>query len=177
MPRLARQTTYERDDDNTDDGYVSILHRSRKEIEPSGLIPTGTWTLRCVGAKAKKVHDDFVDREIDVITLTHEPLTPHSDVDPDEVAATNAAGMSTYDGTRIFTSFRIRSNRDANELARAMDAHFDEADDGEATSLEDDLKSMKGKLVVGTVYVNAWKDRQTGENKSASAVRDWARTE
>ena len=179
LARLNRQMTHQ--EDENEGGYVSLLNRSRKDIRPAALVPCGVWLLRCVGAKLSTFHDEKANdgrgADIDLLTFSHEPFESIS-ADPEEVNAVDpATGQAPYAGKRIFTKFYIRTLNDADRAARVMDVHFDKAEDGEETLLTDDLESMKGKVAMGEVTINSWKDRSTGENRQDSSVKNWARAE
>ncbi len=174
MMQNRRETT---EDNESEGSYVSLLNRSRKDIKPAGLIPCGVWKIRCVGAKLSSFHDEKEDKDVPLVTLTHEPFENVS-ADPAEVNSVDPdTGLSPYAGKRIFTKFYVRDNNTADRLARIMDLHFDQAEDGEGTTLAADLEAMKGKVVQGEVKVSSWKDRSTGENRQDSAVGTWARAE
>jgi len=158
--------------------HTSILKRSRASFKQPGMIPSGVWEVRCISAKHKTatVEHNGEDTEIDIFTFTHEPMTPGKSVDPEEADAVDPeTGKSLYDGKRLITVLRIYNNGDLQRVQNLMNAHLGDPD--EDATLEEDLKSMKGKRALADVFTDSWKDKTSGETRSDNRVKSWASAE
>lgn len=144
--------------------------------KPAGLVPSGNWELRATGAM-KVLTEERNDETFKVVLLTHEPVNPSSDVDPDEVAEINPeTGRSPFDGARIFTRFQLP--RDTRRFVQCMVAHgLDPSElevDEHNAPLEQHHSEIRGKMAFGTVERNSWTDRTSGEERANNRVKSWA---
>ncbi len=133
-----------------------VMKLTSEDIMEPSLIPSGPWTIRCLGVTATDGEDRDGNSQR-ILALRYEPFEPGPEVDPDEVEKGGFEGRVLW-VRRYLSKPAARAQRDGT-LARFVNFVEMSGVDTAGRDLEDMCKALKGSTILADISTRTYTNR------------------
>jgi hypothetical protein len=151
------------------DNYEDILSQSWDNIPVPKALPVGSYLLKAGSASFQPAKD--ADKSPSVL-FVHSPKEAMDDVDREALEGLG----ENYDiaGNRLFTRIFIETAADWDKVRNLVKKH---GVDVAGKSIQDTLKAVRGREIIGYVDQNTYEDKTTGELRTGNNTKGFVAVE